>query len=113
MTREGRVIEHGCKAVVPIAETISEKEFMAVVIAEAKRRGWLFYHTFDSRKSAAGFPDLVLVRGCRVIFAELKPQNGRLQAPQLDWAEALSAVGGNVTYALWRPADWPGIVRVL
>jgi hypothetical protein len=41
----------------------TEKQFMAQVIQLARLRKWLVYHTHDARRSVAGFPDLVLVRG--------------------------------------------------
>ena len=34
--------------------------------------GWRRYHTFDSRRSAEGFPNEVLVRASALIFAELR-----------------------------------------
>jgi len=55
----------------------------------------------------AGFPDLVLVRGGRVIFAELKAAKGRLRPEQEVWLDALRAADGPTlsTYT-WRPDDW-------
>ena len=38
------------------------REFMPAVVELAKRFGWLLYHTHNSRRSASGFPDLVMVR---------------------------------------------------
>lgn len=97
----------------PAPAEVSEKEFQAAVMKIARRHGWLAWHCVIARKSEAGFPDLVLVRGDRVIFAELKTATGTLDAPQKTWAEALGAVGGNVSYYLWRPADWPAIEATL
>ena len=77
----------------PVFET--EKQFMAAVLAEAKRLGWKAYQTHRSRKSAAGFPDLVLWRE-RVIFAELKTDAGQLSAAQLNVIEGLRAAGAEV-----------------
>ena len=91
----------------------AEADLDAAVVKEAKRCGWLTYHTRNSRKSEAGFPDRVLVRGNRVIFAELKSATGRLTAAQETWREALQAVGGNVVYRVWHPADWQAIIEEL
>ena len=44
---------------------ISENTFLSRILREASRYGWLFYHTRDSRGSAKGFPDLVLVKPAR------------------------------------------------
>ena len=41
---------------------MTEKKFQAAVLQIANMYGWLAYHTHDSRRSAPGFPDLVLVR---------------------------------------------------
>jgi hypothetical protein len=89
----------------------SEKEFMARVVALAKRNGWLTYHTFQSRKSEAGFPDLVLCRGPRALVVELKTRTGCTTAAQDRWLEALRDAA--LDARVWRPRDWPEIVEVL
>ncbi len=88
------------------AQVISEKSWHETVVATAKAFGWRVYHTHDSRRSEAGFPDLVMARE-RVIFAELKTERGRLTAAQEAWLEALAAAGA-ATYC-WRPSDWPAV----
>ena len=45
-----------------LLEAISEEQFQQQVIDLATLRGWRCYHTRDSRRSAEGFPDLVLAR---------------------------------------------------
>ncbi len=90
--------------------SISEKQWQETVIAEAKRNGWLVYHTHDSRKSEAGFPDLVLVRD-RVLFVELKTDKGVRTAAQNKWLYALGEANAQVH--VWRPMDWKLIVEVL
>lgn len=104
------VVRHAKPPVAPPVDEIGEAEFQAAVIAEAKRCGWKHYHTRNSRKSVAGFPDLVLV-GRRVIFAELKAESGRLTADQLGWLEALRDAGAEVY--TWRPSDWATILKTL
>lgn len=59
-----------------------------------------------------GFPDLVLVRPPRVIFAELKSEKGSLALEQEDWFTQLCACDGVETY-LWRPRDLDDIVKVM
>jgi len=92
--------------------TINEKQFMAQVKQLATMMKWSWYHPYDSRKSAPGFPDLVLVRPPRVIFAELKVEAGFLTPKQQEWAFALRECPG-VEYYLWTPHDWPEIEKVL
>lgn len=91
---------------------ISEKAFQAQIVELARLSGWLCYHTFDSRRSAAGFPDLVLVRPPVVVFAELKSEAGKLRPEQQAWLEALRECPG-VEARLWRPGDWEEIEATL
>lgn len=91
---------------------VSEAEFQRQVTQLAKMLGHLVYHTHDSRKSAAGFPDMVIVKpGRRVIFAELKSATGKTSPEQDEWLEALKASGERVY--LWRPEDLQEIGRIL
>jgi len=99
--------------------TESEAGWMAVVIDLARWRRWRIYHTFDSRRSASGFPDLVMVRNGRLVIAELKrdAMTERARARQLTddqraWLTALSNVD-NVEVYLWRPVDWPTVKDTL
>lgn len=91
---------------------VSEKRFQEQVIQLANLSGWLCYHTHDSRRSAPGFPDLVLVRPPEIIFAELKTEEGRVRPEQRAWLEALGACPG-VEVRVWRPAAWREIAEVL
>ena len=91
---------------------VSEKEFQQTVVQYAQLRGWRTYHTYDSRRSASGFPDLTLVRGTQLVFAELKREGGRPTEDQQTWLDALGAVIGVDAY-LWFPSDWPTIEDVL
>ncbi len=84
---------------------------MGQVVQLARLYGRLAYHTHDSRRSAAGFPDLTLVRGRRLLFAELKREAGRTTAEQDGWREALREAGQEAY--LWRPSDWPSIETAL
>jgi hypothetical protein len=104
----------GLAAPVPTEENAaqSEKEFMEAVIKRAKELAWKVYHTRDSRKSEAGFPDLVLLRGPSIVVAELKKSEDEEPTPaQRNWLEAFSEAG--IAAYCWRPTDWPEIERVL
>ena len=91
---------------------ICERDFQASVIELAKLTGWRFYHVFDSRRSAAGYPDLTLVRGGRCIFAELKTDIGRVTRDQTAWLAALDAVPG-IEAVVWRPRHWSTVEAIL
>ena len=85
---------------------LSEAQFQRQVIELATLCGYHCYHTFNSRRCAAGFPDLVLARGGAVLFVELKTERGRVSNAQRDW---IAATGAEV----WRPKDWPHIEATL
>ena len=97
--------------------TLSESDFQNTVIELAKLHRWLVYHTFDSRRSDPGFPDLTMVRDGRLIFAELKTEKGRLTGDQAHWLHELGKViepyQRHVARYVWRPADWREIEEVL
>jgi hypothetical protein len=68
------------------------------------------YHTYDSRKSACGWPDLVIARvhvhgydGGAVMFRELKREDGKVKPAQETWLEALAWAG--LDTGVWRPAQ--------
>lgn len=97
-------------------QAMTEKSWQQLVIDLAVTYGWTVYHTFDSRKSQPGFPDLVLVRGERLLFVELKREGAQLRLDQQAWAKALDAiVAANVTVErhTWRPSDWPTVQEAL
>jgi VRR-NUC domain len=87
----------------PLAMT--ERELQASILELAKRTGWLSWHSYDSRRSAPGFPDLVLVheQTGALIFSELKSAEGRVTAEQRQW---LGALGRKHHAGVWRPEDW-------
>ena len=88
---------------------LSEEEFMRSVMKIASECGWRVYHTRDSRRSQAGFPDLTLVRTGKIIFAELKSQKGRIRKEQQEWLDRLRE-NGHVDVYLWRPSDLQDII---
>jgi len=92
---------------------VSERDFERQVKDLSKLFGFLYYHTWRSIHSPAGFPDCTMVRGNRVIFAELKSEKGEPSDKQLEWINALSDVGGNVECYLWRPSNLEAIAEIL
>jgi Holliday junction resolvase len=103
---------------------LSEKELQQRIIDRARALGWLVYHTYNSRHSAAGFPDLVLARDGRVLFVEVKSEKGRLTKAQKEWLSVLydepwignpalqSEYDSHQVY-VWRPSDIAEIEDVL
>lgn len=84
--------------------TVTERDFRDWIVTLAERDGWLCYFTHDSRRSPAGFPDLVLVRPPVVIFAELKRPDGHATRKQKVWLGWLDQCD-QVLSRLWKPTD--------
>lgn len=91
---------------------LSEKDLQTRIVEYARLLGLLVFHDNDSRKNAAGFPDLVIV-GKRVLFAELKSEGGRLRPEQQIWINRLRIAAGESAAVIWRPSDWDVIVQAL
>ena len=83
---------------------MTENQLQDSVRELAKVFGWLHYHTRNSKGSEPGFPDSVMVRGKRIVFAELKSEDGKHSLDQIKWLAALHATGAE-THS-WRPSDW-------
>jgi hypothetical protein len=98
---------------------LTEEAWQNQVIDLARLFGWHVHHTRPARTARGwatpiqghkGFPDLVLARAGRVIFAELKTDTGRLRPEQQEWQQELTAYGSedaDPTHEVyvWRPAD--------
>jgi hypothetical protein len=86
MSREARV------TATEYRETMSEADLLWTIVEAAIATGyWLVYHTHDSRRSQAGFPDVMLVGhpagpfAGRMYALELKTKTGRTTAEQERW----------------------------
>lgn len=93
-------------------DTMSEADLQEMIREAAILNGWMVYHAYDSRRTTAGFPDLVLIRDGVLIFAELKSAKGRLSEDQGIWIRALNQIHKTRAY-IWRPADVDEIVEML
>lgn len=93
-----------------MAKAVAEKSAQAMIVELATLRRWRSYHTFDSRKSSAGFPDLVLLRD-RVVYAELKRVGEKPSKDQVEWLDELARVGCEVY--LWTIDDLVEISRIV
>lgn len=103
-------------------QLITEKDFLRTLTELAALTGWQFYHPLPATNRRgqwatflmgnAGFPDLTLVRGDTLVFAELKVGYNKPNAAQIQWLEKLQAVKQVQVY-LWHPKDWDEIVKIL
>lgn len=94
---------------------LSEAAFMQAIVRLARAHGYLAYHTYSSKRSPEGFPDLVLAHpgaGRPLIMSELKTNTGQLTKAQEAWLEALAGSTGVVS-CVWRPTDLEAIVKLL
>lgn len=114
----------GKPAVLPgVTAAATEDEFNRDVVDLAESLGWRVAHfrpaqtgkgkwvTAMRGKRAKGYPDLTMVRGGRLVFAELKRKPNAPTAEQLNWLEELQAAGAEAY--LWWTTDMPAIVEVL
>ncbi len=90
---------------------MSEHTFQGLVVGLAEAHGWEVYHTADSRKSQSGFPDLCMVRGPKLCFAELKREGQEAEDDQTRWMTKLARTGADVF--LWQPSNWDGLHKYL
>jgi VRR-NUC domain len=88
-----------------------ETEFQAKVLELARIYRWRAFHTYDSRRSTPGFPDLVLIRPPRLIFAELKSARGALTVDQKEWLTDLAFC--MVEAYVWHVGDIQHVTEVL
>lgn len=86
-----------------VTAAMSEADLQAAVIALARWHGLRCWHDNDSRRNAAGLPDLILVGPGGVLWRELKAARGRLRPAQEQWGSDLRIAGQD--WDVWRPAD--------
>lgn len=98
---------------IPKAKKGREEEgFLQLVRSTARLLKWKVWHVRYSKGSDKGIPDLMMIRGKRLVFAELKrPIGGKYSPEQNECLQALAATGTEVYR--WRPQDWDEISRVL
>ena len=103
------------------APAITEADFQKQVtdLAELLHWQWAHFRPAETSKGwrtpvsgplGKGFPDLVLVKGPRLIFAELKRDGGKVTADQLD---VLAVFADAAETYVWRPADFDEIQSAL
>jgi hypothetical protein len=84
---------------------MTEAQLLTAVTNMATAARVFWFHDPDSRKNPGppGFPDLVLGRGWRVIWRELKTEVGTMSPEQRAWGRLLVDAGQD--FAVWRPRD--------
>ncbi len=90
---------------------ISEKDLQQQIEQLLQLFRWDYYHTWNSRHSAQGFPDLLALRPGRRLVAELKKEGEQPTPEQQNWLDKFEEVGFEVY--VWRPADIDQAAKVL
>ena len=104
---------------------MNESEFMDQIVGDkgiATMLGYLHVHFRPARTAhgwatpvsgplGKGWPDLVLAKPGRLIFAELKSDTGKASPEQDDVLGALTVAGAEAY--IWRPKDIDLIVEIL
>lgn len=113
-------------AKVPLPPKMTEAQFQRHVIHYAQACGWRVAHfravrvqrsngkTYHETPVAAdgrGFPDLILVRGRRLIAIELKAGKNKPTPEQRQWLDALEQAW--VPSYVYYPEDWQEIMDLL
>jgi|SRR5215831_11530647 len=92
-------------------DELSEQEWFEQVRSLLDLYGWRWQHQYDSRRSNAGFPDIVAIKGSRLVVLELKAERGRVTAEQRAWLADFAAVGAET--AVLRPSSRAELARSL
>jgi hypothetical protein len=100
---------------------VREADLQAAVMDIARLFGWRSCHFRPAQTAKGwrtpiegdkGFPDCVLARDDRLVFAELKSATGKLTPDQVEWIDRLAHVRSTEMY-VFRPTDLDDIARVL
>jgi hypothetical protein len=82
---------------------VKETHLQGAVIDMCRLFGVAWYHTYSSRRSVPGWPDLALCGSSGFMLRELKSASGRLTSEQEHWGLMLRAAG--ISWDVWRPDD--------
>ncbi|MGK2898582.1 MAG: hypothetical protein ACSLE9_07825 [Burkholderiaceae bacterium] len=102
-------------------KSANEDELLTRVVDLLDTYNWLCHHDRPARmadgtwrtavQGDAGFPDIIALRGGRMVIAELKHAT-KVSADQELWLEAFRQLPGAEVY-VWRPGDEDAIEEVL
>jgi len=84
---------------------VTEGELLGEIAARCEELGLRYHHCNDARhcEGQPGWPDLEIA-GRRILYRELKSEDGRASRAQLDMLGRLRRARCNV--GIWRPGDW-------
>ena len=109
---------------------MSEKDFQARTVELMRLCDFFVYHTYDSRRSEEGYPDITAIHRTKPIclIAELKSETGKLTRGYTDsrgryhpgqadwmqrWHEIATDPRARIYTRLWRPSDTQEIEKFL
>ena len=110
-----------------LAATMPESTWHRHVVTFALEQGWKVFHdqaTNARRRCTAcgavrrgprnqkGFLDLLMIRGSRLVVAELKSESGTTTPEQEELLAAWRKVPGAEVY-IWRPSERETVIRTL
>lgn len=94
-----------------IYDDVSERDWQQQVLDLLEYHQWISYHTYDSRRSQPGFPDLVALhpKAGDILVLELKTERGKATPSQLQWLAWFEACG--IDARLVRPSEIDGLIE--
>jgi predicted SnoaL-like aldol condensation-catalyzing enzyme len=96
---------------------LTEQDIQRGITDLLKQLGFMCYHTWMSKHSAAGFPDVVAVRDDgALVVVECKSAKGRLGMDQMRWIVCFRRTAGCLFADVVGPTetdDWMGYDRAL
>jgi hypothetical protein len=94
-------------------DAVYEADLQYVIRQAANLHKWHCYHTYDSRRSEPGFPDLVIAGYGQLIIWELKRQSEKPTEAQQEWLDTLAAVTAHPVVEVIRPSDLDRCLDIL
>lgn len=86
-------------------DKMTHAELQNNIVKAAKLCGFRCQYWWKSIHSPAGFPDLFMIKGQKIILAELKVGNDKLSPSQIEWKDILTQVK-TIEYYEWHEEDW-------
>lgn len=87
------------------ASMTDEAAFQVRIVRLLTDHGYRVFHPYDSRRSEPGFPDLLAIRGARLLAIELKVGRRKVTPEQAEWLRAFDGVREVTALTLRGRAD--------